>query len=129
MLNRYRENADKQVQDGKGPLRLFGVGLMLSRAAVRGVGKGRVCAVPPFNSPDAMVGTLRFAHPTKLRHPARQPYHFQQHRFAGIDQLFQRDARKTLAPERAAARQRRDVDEGGEARAVVGIDGLDRTPA
>jgi hypothetical protein len=28
MLNRYRENADKQGEDGKGPLRLFGVGLM-----------------------------------------------------------------------------------------------------
>src|SRR6267142_6655621 len=67
-----------------------------------------------------------FAHPTK---PSRQPYHFQQHRFAGIDQLFLRDARKAFAPGGAAARQRRDVDEGGEARAVVGIDGLDRPPA
>jgi hypothetical protein len=35
MVNRYRENADKQGEDGKGPLRLFGVGLMLRRPTVR----------------------------------------------------------------------------------------------
>ena len=56
----------------------------------------------------------------ELRSSARQPDHFQQHRFAGIDQLLQRDARKTLAPERPAARQRRDVNEGGEAGAEPG---------
>src|SRR5689334_2006531 len=60
---------------------------------------------------------------------SRQPHHFQQHRLAGIDQLFQRDARGTLAPDCAAARQRRDVNEGREARAAIGIHGLDRAPA
>src|SRR3982751_3547847 len=77
-----------------------------------------------------MVGTARSAPlPPKLRNPSCQPQHLQQHRFAGVDQFFQRDARKALAPGGAAAREWRDVNEGGEARAVAGIDGLDRAPA
>src|SRR3954463_12717274 len=74
-----------------------------------------------------MVGTLRFA-PT-LRSPSPQPHPLQQHGFAGVDQFFQRDTRKTLASGGAAAREWWDVNEGGEARAVAGIDGLDRAPA
>src|SRR5438874_7984912 len=91
--------------------------------------KARLRRAHHFNSLDAVVGTLRFAHTTKLRSPSCQPPHFQQHRFAGVNQLFQRDAWKPLAPDRTAARQWRNVDEGGEARAAIGIDGFDRTPA
>ena len=53
----------------------------------------------------------------------RQLHHLQQHRFAGIDQFFQRDAvRCALALRGAAAREQRHMDEGGEAGAVVAVD-------
>ncbi len=52
MVNKYRENADKHGEDGKGPRRLFGVGLIIhvvpaKRSASRdpyaaAVGKGNM---------------------------------------------------------------------------------------
>ena len=71
MVNRYRENADKQGEDGKGPLRLFGVGLMLRRPKfVRWVGEavtqqlllrhrgGFRCALPTLRSYAALLASL-----------------------------------------------------------------------
>ena len=60
-----------------------------------------------------MVGTAQEPLPT-LRSADRLPRQadqFQQHRFAGIDQFFQRDARATFVPRCAAAGERRDVYE------------------
>src|SRR2546430_1558737 len=59
-----------------------------------------------------------------------QPHHLQQHGFAGIDQLFQRNApRRPFALRGAVSLQRRHMHECSEAGAGVGRRRLDRAPA
>src|SRR5665213_242914 len=61
---------------------------------------------------------------------SRQPHHFQQHRFAGIDQTIERDAmRRALAPRSSTPREQRDMHEGRQRRAAVLVHSLDRAPA
>jgi hypothetical protein len=56
--------------------------------------------------------------------------HLQQYRFAGIDQLIQRDAvGRAFALRRAVAGDQRHMDEGCKRRALVPLRRLDRAPA
>src|ERR1700749_5082520 len=62
-----------------------------------------------------------------LAHRAsREVYEFREHGFAGIDKVLESD---TARPGRAITRQQGNVDECGEARAVLASRRLDRAPA
>src|SRR6185437_7709863 len=64
---------------------------------------------------------------SRLSHRASgQLHHFQQHRFAGIDQLVERDSSGTLCLRSAVAGEQRHMDERRELRAVVAVRSLDR---